>query len=100
MEAPNTYFFWLFLELDSSHIIYVHWFFPKAYLDISTAKRLWDAFVSMDHNMDGMLEEDELLQAVWASRPEAIDPRIVLDKAGWMEESSGAIFCSNKIQQV
>ena len=50
--------------------------------------------------MDGMLEEDELLQAVWASRPEAIDPRIVLDKAGWMEESSGAIFCSNKIQQV
>jgi len=26
----------------------------------------------MDHNMDGMLEEDELLKAVWASRPEAI----------------------------
>eukprot|EP00913_Durusdinium_trenchii_P029418 g27577.t1 len=32
--------------------------------------RLWDAFVAADVDMDGMLEEQEMLQAVWGSRPE------------------------------
>lgn len=55
--------------------------------------RLWDAFVAMDHNMDGMLEEEELLQAVWASRPEASidanDIRAILKDQGigyWKQE--------------
>jgi len=55
--------------------------------------RLWDAFVSMDHNMDGMLEEDELLKAVWASRPEVTidgnDIRAILKDQGigyWKQE--------------
>eukprot|EP00435_Cladocopium_sp_Y103_P038007 s1292_g10.t1 len=56
--------------------------------------RLWDAFVAMDHNMDGMLEElAEMLQAVWASRPEvsidANDIRAILKDQGigyWKQE--------------
>ena len=42
--------------------------------------------MSTDHNMDGMLEEDELLRAVWASRLEvsidAGDVRAILKDQG------------------
>lgn len=55
--------------------------------------RLWDAFVAADVDMDGMLEEQEMLQAVWGSRPEVTidkdDVRAILKDQGigyWKQE--------------